>query len=100
MKIVPLRPEHTEDLLALYRTQVVDSPHSRFIPEAARFWDELTGNVSLPPTLFAPMLKSQIFVAEGTGGRVEGFVALVKYIGWDDVEHEALTNLCFTNEEA
>src|SRR3954469_5934611 len=99
MEIVAPRADHTEELLAIYRAQVANAPHCRFVPEPARFRDELLGNVSLPTSLFRQPLETRVFVAEEKG-KAQGFVSFNRYRHWDESEHEAIAGLFFAGEAA
>lgn len=99
MDVVPVRPEHAEQLRAIYLAQVAHAPHSSLLPNPARFRDELMGSreKSLHPT-WKPK-ESHVLVAE-TSGAAHGFAALVKYDDHRGTEHQAISGLFFANEAA
>jgi ribosomal protein S18 acetylase RimI-like enzyme len=104
MRIVPVAPEHINDLHALYLAQVSAAPHCRFAPDAARFHDEVLGVATKAGKLFHKPNTSQTFVAEASGV-AQGFATLVSY-GGDDENNEhtevkqAITGLFFATDEA
>jgi len=97
--VVPLRPDHAEPLWTIYLDHVASAPHSRFLPDLARFCDELLGRITRPISLFDVPRQSQTFVAE-VAGVVQGFVTLVTYPDGDAGDHQAITSLFFTTEAA
>lgn len=99
MEIVSVQPEHTDALLAIYRAQVANAPHCRFVPEPARFCDELLGNILLPASLFDRPLETKVLVAE-EAGKPQGFVCFHRYHHWNEGEREAIAGLFFADEAA
>lgn len=95
MDVVPIRPEHVERLWEIYRAQVADVPHCRFIPDLAGFRDDV---LMRAPRLRQEGQRFDVLVAE-TAGAVEGFVALTTYEDdEDEPHHQAMTGLFVTSE--
>lgn len=92
MDIVLVRPDHVDQLMALYLAQVARAPHCRFIPDPARFREDVLG---LRPRLRPAPQQSQVLVAE-VSGTAEGFATLTTY--QDEKERQAITGLFFATE--
>jgi ribosomal protein S18 acetylase RimI-like enzyme len=101
MYITAPRLEHIDALHALYRRAVADAPHCRFLPDAARFRDELMGIAPLTPLFNMPSPPSErrVLVAD-EGGAARAFAGLTRFTDWDGVDRQAITSLFCADEQA
>lgn len=99
MDIVSVRPEHTDQLRAIYLAQVGQAPHCCLAPDRARFRDDLLGLNQQPTRLSPGPKQSHLFVAEASE-TAHGFATLTTYHDWEEEEHQAITGLFFANEAA
>ncbi|MEZ4867067.1 MAG: N-acetyltransferase [Caldilineaceae bacterium] len=99
MEIVALRPEHVEQLLALYLAQVERAPHCALVPTMTHFSNDLLGSLPEQARLYPIPTQVQLLVAEAAGG-VCGFAALTCYKNDENEEQQAITGLFVANEAA
>ena len=99
MNILPMQPEHADQLLAIYRSQVAYAPHCQFISDRMRFANDLLALEAQPQRLYKAPQHAATLVAD-VSGTAQGFATLASYRDSDNRDHQAITGLFFADELA